>query len=414
MILPLANQAPIGPIAEPQRSMHGRYRINHPLKLMAMRFMDALLTAIPRRRTVVSEVPQRILVSNWAHLGDVITSFGALRALRDRYPEAQIGMIVGSWGKAAIERTGLVDDIHVIDHWALNRSGLSKWAKHAQYRRTRASALRDIRAIGYQAAIDLFAVFPPAHPLFFRAKIPIRIGYISSGFGPLLTHPVRWNDEERPMADQYRDLIDRFDPTHPFAPALFKPYRDRSTLAPLPSDVAGAGRYIVIHPGAGSPTRHWGLERWRALIAHLIADAGNYRLVLTGAGSDDVAIATDLAQFSGTINMAGRASWEEFVRIVADAALVICPDTATGHVAALFEVPTIVIFTGTNSAVKWGPYNDRAQILTRPVLCAPCNTRGCSAMACFLGVTPNDVADAVGVALAGLPAPHESGGAISR
>ena len=171
---------------------------------------------------------------------------------------------------------------------------------------------------------------------------------------------------------------------------------------------AGQDRYIVVHPGAGSATRRWGTDRWRAVIARLRAEAADHRIVLTGAGQADGAIADALvAACPEAISMVGQADWEGFVRVLADAALVICPDTATGHVAALFDVPTVVIFTGVNSPAKWAPYGENVRVLVRPVTCAPCNRAGCAAMTCFRDVTPDDVADAALAALAdpALPAP---------
>ena len=400
MILPLADLDPIGPFAEPRPSMIGPYLIRNRAKVVAVEAMDAALSLLPGTRSEAPAQPERILVANWAHLGDVTTTIGMLRALRERYSPLRLDMLVGSWGKMAIAGTGLVDDLHIVDHPMLSRAALSRSAKWKRYAATRARALRDIRAIGYQVAIDTYAFIPPAHPLFRAAGIPVRVGWTSGGFGPLLTHPVRWSDEERPMADHYRDLANQLDPARPFAPGSFRPSRDRATLAPLPPQLAGGERYIVIHPGAGSPTRHWGTDLWRLVIARLRTEAGTFRIVLTGAGAADVAIVGDLAgQFGDAIDLVGRIDWEGFVRVLADASLVICPDTATGHVAALFDVPSVVIFTGTNSPAKWAPYSDRARILTRPVTCAPCNRAGCSAMACFLGVTPDDVVDAALAAL---------------
>lgn len=390
---------PFGPVNPPMR---GRYLMHKARNARAMALVDGLLSLVPRRWHEPPADLERILVSNWAHLGDVITSFGVLAALRERYPRARIGMVVGSWGKAAIDKVGLADDIHVVDHWMLNRSALPKAEKWSRYRETRARALCEIRAARYQVAIDLFPQFPPAHPLFYRAGIPVRAGYVSGGLGPLLTHPVPWSsDEARPMADQYRDLLDALTPDRPFAPAVFRPRRDSGTLPALPAELATVGPYVVLHPGAGSPSRLWGHERWHRLVSLLQQEQPSRCLVLTGAGAAETDAADRLAAgFAGIVNMAGRADWETFMGILARADLVVCPDTVTGHAAALFTVPTVSIFTGTNSPGRWGPYNDRARLVMRPVICAPCNTPGCETMACFRGVSPEEVLDAVLAALA--------------
>lgn len=400
MILPLADLEPIGPFATPRPSMRGRYLIRNRPKALAMRLVDAVLSLVPLRRRAMPVRPERILVANWAHLGDVTTAIGPLRALRQRYPDARIDMLVGSWGRAAIAGTGLVDTIHIVDHWMANRADLPAAAKRARYAETRKAALIAMRDADYQIGIDLYPFFPPAHPLFLAARIPVRIGYTSTGFGSLLTHPVRWSDAERPMADQYRDLLDRIDPSHPFDPAMLRPRRDRGTLVPLLPAVAALRRYIVIHPGAGSPSRHWGGDRWQAVIARLRTEAPQHAIVLTGAGASDSTLAEELAGSDpGIVTMAGCADWEQFVTILAHADLVVCPDTVTGHVAALFDTPVVVIFTGTNSPAKWAPYGNDVRVLVRPVVCAPCNRTGCDTMMCFRGVEPDAVADAALAAL---------------
>jgi ADP-heptose:LPS heptosyltransferase len=376
--------------------MRGRYLIRSSArKARIMGWIDAALALLPRRRPEIPQNPKRILVANWAHLGDVTTTFGAIRALRERYPTAEIGMIVASWGKPAVAAAGLVDRLHVIDHNKLSRANISRPEMKARHRRTQRIALREIRAADYQIAIDLFPFFPQAHPLFYRAGIPIRIGYTSGGLGPLLTHPVDWQDEERPMGDQYRDLLDVLSPDQPFSPEALRPRRDRATLAPLPGPLSAASPYIVIHPGAGAPARYWGNERWEALIRELGGGGGPLPIVLTGAGAGELEAARELAEaFPDVIDMTGRADWEGFVSILAHAALVICPDTATGHVAALFDVPIVSVFTGTNSPAKWAPYGTQVRVLVKPVLCSPCNMPGCEAMECFRGIPPSRVAAA--------------------
>jgi heptosyltransferase-2 len=397
-------RGPVGPFATPKPSMRGRYLIrSSPSKALVMRLIDAALGILPGSVPQIPSDPERILVANWAHLGDVVTTFGALAALRERYPKARIGMIVGSWGKPAIAQAGLVDTIHVIDHWKLSRVDISRQEMRARYKETRRIAMREIRASRYQIGIDLFAFYPPAHPLFYRARIPVRIGYTSGGFGPLLTHPVPWHDAERPMGDQYRDLLNVLAPERPFQPAALRPRRDCATLAPLIEQVKNAAPYIVIHPGAGSPARYWGNERWEMLIRDLGGGNGPFRIVLTGAGASEVAAAHALKSvFPHLIDMAGSVGWEDFVSILAHASLVICPDTATGHVAALFDIPIVSLFTGTNSPAKWAPYGERVRVLVKPVLCAPCHTVGCDIMECFRGIPPERVAAAARDLLPGL------------
>lgn len=385
-----------GPFATPRPEMRGRYLIRHPLKAAAISAIDATLALVVSHNDRAASPIKRILVANWAHLGDVIISLGVLSALRRRYPEAMIGMLVGSWGRPAVAGTGLADHLHVVDHWRLDRSGRTKAEKRARYRETRAAALEEIVAIGYDVAIDLFPFFPPTHPLFRRAGIPVRVGFDSGGLGPLLTRPVAWRDDDRPMADRYRDLLDMIEPARPYAPVELRPQGDPAGLAPQPEALVDAHPYIVLHPGAGVSFKDWGVDRWDALIDQLSDTRPGFSLVLTGAGASEKALTQSLAQrHRNVIDMAGRVDWDGFVGIVARASLVVCPDTVTGHVAALFDTPVISLFTGTNKPGQWKPYSDQAHVIVQPVACAPCNRPGCTVMACIRDTGVDEVMAAV-------------------
>jgi ADP-heptose:LPS heptosyltransferase len=381
-----------GPFAPPRPSMQGRYLLRSPRAALAMTWLDCALSLVPVRRPAVPERLERILLANLGHLGDVVTTFGAIEALRRRHPGVEIGMIVASGGRAAIADTGLVDRIHLVDHWMVNRSALSARDKRRRYRTTRAQALREIRAARYQAGIDLYPFFPPAHPLFYRAGIPVRVGFTSGGFGPLLTHPVRWPDARLPIAEHYRLLLEALDPTTPVPTGAMRPRRDRATLAPLPPALAGLSPYVVLHPGAGAGFKEWGMTNWCALARRLLEIAPDRRIVVTGAGAGESAMAAEIAALSpAIIDLSGKADWQTFVSIVAHAEMIVCPDTAAGHVAAAVDVPVVSIFTGTNIAEQWQPYTPRNRLLVQPLVCAPCNRPGCAVMACIRPIEPAQV-----------------------
>lgn len=383
---------PKGPFAPPRAGMQGRYLLRSERSAKAMAWLDRMLSLVPKRHAIVPERFDRILLANWGHLGDVVTTQGAIAALRDRHPGVEIGMIVANAGRPAIENANLVDRLHIIDHWWVSRADWSGKEKRRHFRETRDRALAEIGAARYQLGIDFYPFFPPAHPLFFRAGIPVRVGYTSGGFSPLLTHPVPWPDRRVPIAEQYLALLNVVHDTAPFAAGALRPRRDRATLRPVPSEVSQARPYVVLHPGAGATYKEWDIAHWCELARRLIDQAPQRRLVVTGAGDAEKAMAARIAGVSSNvINMAGRADWETFVAIIAHADIVVCPDTATGHVAAAVDVPVVSIFTGTNIAEQWQPYTVRNRLLVEPVRCAPCNRPGCEAMACIKPTSPERV-----------------------
>jgi ADP-heptose:LPS heptosyltransferase len=95
---------------------------------------------------------------------------------------------------------------------------------------------------------------------------------------------------------------------------------------------------------------------------------------------------------NSTIYLARRLSWEQFVATVANASAVVTVDSVSGHVAACFGVPAVVLTSGRTRLNLWRPNSPSAIALTHPVGCATCHrTRGCAAMACVKLIGVEDV-----------------------
>ena len=379
--------------AQPRPAMRGRYLIRNPRSALIITAIDALLalSRLGRRWRPVPASPRRILLADWAHLGNVLLALPALQLLRRTFPDAEIGFLTGSWSRLVLDGTGLCDHVHLVDHFILSRAQLSRGQKIARYRRMRQQAIAELRTLNYDVAIDLGCHFPPAAPLFHAAGIPIRCGFTSSGFGSLLTHPVRWKHASRPICDYPRDLLGALWPERAWPTALAPCYPGHPRAA-LPDELMKVP-YVVLHMGSGAPHREWPEENWIEVAAALVA--AGWKVVLAGSDAREAERIHRLAAAfppAKTLVFVDR-PWADYVAVIANAAHVICLESSSAHIAAAFSVPTTAIYAGFNDPVQWGPTNPRARVLTAPVGCAPCyRGSGCAAMACIRGVTAAQVA----------------------
>jgi ADP-heptose:LPS heptosyltransferase len=395
--------------AEPRPAMRGRYLIRNPSAVRVIGAMDALLVLWRAGRSSPEAPPQprRILVADWAHLGNVLLALPALRLLRNSFPDAKIGFLTGSWSRHVIEGTGLYDHLHLVDHFLMSRAQLSRLDKIRRYLEMRRRAVAEMRTIGYEAAIDLSCHFPPVSPLFYSARIPVRAGFTSGGFGPLLTHPVGWVHASRPISDYPRDLLRALWPSLALASEALVPCYPGYPRPGLTAELAGKP-YLLLHMGSGAPHKEWPEENWAAVAAALAGQG--LHLAFAGSGAREAErirrVVAGLPGANATFLL--DRPWPDYVGTVARAAHVICLDSSSAHIAAAFSVPTTVIYPGLVDPVQWGPCNPNARVLTAPVGCAPCyRNRGCAAMACIRHVTPGQVVDAVRAAL---PDPGRPGG----
>ncbi|MDQ2799897.1 MAG: hypothetical protein M3Y13_09665, partial [Armatimonadota bacterium] len=179
--------------------MRGRYCRRHWALNLAMQAADTLLSVCRplRARPAAIAPPRRLLISNFAHLGDLVVATSLLPVLKSAFPECRIGFLIGSWSEPVLRGHPLVDDIHILDHWAASRTAAPRMEKLRRYRRTRRQALGEVRAAGYDAALDLCWTFPNTLPFLWQARIPTRIGYVSGAFGPLATRGLEF--DARPL-----------------------------------------------------------------------------------------------------------------------------------------------------------------------------------------------------------------------
>jgi len=381
--------------------MRGHYSIRNPVANRVLRILDAVLRLIYRHRvppTIPADV-RRILISNIAHLGDIIVATSVLPALQDRFPGVEFGFLVGSWCVPILEGHPLVARCHVLDHWMHTRAKVPFREKWRIYQRTRTKALREIKAVKYDLAIDLYWNMPNTLPFLKQTGIPIRAGYGSAGFGPLATHCLELSESRDHISERHRKLLALLSVEN-HSLSLMQP-----VLSPVSAEMQGQmaerlrkfgiklRNYIVFHPGASTPLKEWPEERWRALAIHFTKAGHN--IIFTGHGVVEEAMITRvMASLPGCVNLCGRLKWSSFVCIIQEAQLLVSVDTVAGHIAGAVGTPSQVLTIGRNPYL-WKPMGGRSQMLMAPVPCAPCHRNyGCAGMECMRDVTVEHVIQA--------------------
>ena len=379
--------------------MRGRYFVRNKAFNALFRATDAVLGVVARLRPKDQVRPvRRILIANGAHLGDVVLATAVLPVLRAALPGVRIGMLVGSWSAGIVRGHPLVDWVHTADHWRASRAAQSRLAKFRVWRRTSRHALREIREVDYDCAIDLYFYVPTLIPLLRRAGIPQRIGWTSGGFGPLLTDALDLHGlADRSMVEYHLDLVRRIPGIGPVDATLARP-----SIARRPVDVcalAGEGEYVVVHMGSGSPLKDWPVASWRRLVQELLGDG--HRIVFTGSGARErEQVAAMLPQAPGAVDLSDRLNWAEFVEVVAGARLLVGVDSVSSHVAAAVGTPVVVASHGMNNLALWRPVGPAVQVLRHPMPCAPCYRKtGCATIDCLRALPPERVAQAARDAL---------------
>lgn len=297
---------------------------------LGMRLIDKFLALFAKKKPAPLVFPQKILLSNIAHLGDLIMATAVLPVLKEAFPKAKIGFVIGSWNREVFQNYPMVDKVYFFDHIKINRTEKNLFKKIWRHWITRYRTLKSLRLEQYDVAIDLYYYFPNAIFLFWQARIPCRIGYSSAGLGPLLTTSLDYLEIDQHVSKYYIPLLQELR-VSPKALQVLQPY--------LPCKEMPCLGYVILHMGVGDPLREW--SEWRELIEYFCRDG--VKLVFTGRGEREKAKIKELRPSLG-VDVCDKLSFHELVLCVKQAALVIASDTGIIHIASALQVPSIVLF----------------------------------------------------------------------
>ncbi|HVE80288.1 MAG TPA: glycosyltransferase family 9 protein [Gemmatimonadaceae bacterium] len=155
-----------------------------------------------------------------------------------------------------------------------------------------------------------------------------------------------------------------------------------------------SGGYALVHPGAS-----WRYKQWSAAkVARLVEWARSSGLpVRIVAGPAERPFVEELRRQLGPTPVE-YPSLPEFYALVADAAVVICNNSAALHIAEAVGTPCIAL-TGSSDPVRWGTFREHSRTIAKSVHlpCHPCGEKRCvrPAHPCIEEIEQLDVVDAL-------------------
>lgn len=317
----------------------------------------------------------RILVraANW--VGDAVMSLPALRALRERFPQAHIAILARPWVAGLYGREPFCDEL--IPYLAQRgaRDATTKWR-----------AARDLRMRRFDCAILLQNAFEAAL-VTWLARIPERIGYGRDGRGWMLTRAVpapKPGEIPRHERFYYLELLRRAGilEAMPSSDAIrlegaaAAREAGKRRLAAL-----GLGETLVgVSPGAAyGAAKQWLPERFAEAAAYLAKALGG-AVALFGSNEERAlceAVREEITRRDcAARNLAGETELGEFIELAAACRVFLTNDSGAMHIASALGVPTVAVFGATDHEGT-GPTGPLARVVREPVDCSPCLLREC-------------------------------------
>ena len=286
--------------------------------------------------------PRNILVIDFGQLGDVVMSLPALRAIRERFPNAQITVAVGKPGKELLNLSGYANEVLEVDRVALRDGPTLISIGHI------AKLVLEVRIKKFDFVVDLHSYYE-TNILGFLSGAPKRLYSRRSNrsldfLANFTPRPIR-EVETTHLVDRYLDVLKPLGIENVSrAPALrTSPADDAAVEALLKKEKAQTRELLVgVFPGAGSSTRLWPLERFVELADHLIRNDKVRVIVFAGPEEREMVPQMRKVFPAGTIFF-DRLTIPQLVSAQARLTVFISNDTGPAHIAAAVGTPVIMI-----------------------------------------------------------------------
>ncbi len=311
-----------------------------------------------------SFAPQNILLIKLRHHGDMLLTTPVIHALRHRYPQANIDVLLYQETRPMLQAHPAIRHLHCIDR---------NWKKEGRVKRLNyeLALINTLRQGRYDLVINLADQWRSAI-LTALTGAQVRIGF---GFhkrrGAIwrLAHTHLVSTEKHSQlhtAEQNLVALTPLGiPLTGWSAAMHYDQEDwLNTQAALAKHQTEPGPYIVIQP-----TSRWVFKCWEdskmAGLIDALADAGTH-IVLTAAPDKKEQAMIDhilsLCHSQQVISLAGQLTLPQLAALIDHARLFIGVDSAPMHMAAALDTPCIALF-GPTKLTQWRPWGEKNQVI---------------------------------------------------
>ena len=335
----------------------------------------------------------RILIIKLKHIGDVLMATPAISALRERFPNAHISMLVMKGTEEMVTANPKIDEVIIFNRFRENTL-TQRIIKEISF-------AFEIRKKKFDLIIEFgFGDREAIYGLISGAKL--RIGFDPEGKGFIgreytLTHRISM-DNSKHIVDRDMELVNLLGVSN----------RKRGLeLYYLPEDVEFIERIlkeneideddiiVLIHP-----TSRWLFKCWtddgNAKVADYIERKSSTKVIITsGPDIREIEKAEKIigAMETRPISILGTLTLKQLAALIDRADLFIGIDSAPMHMAAALKTPVIAFF-GPSGEHNWGPWGEGHNIIKKDMTCRPCGKAGCNnskRSKCLEAITVKDV-----------------------
>jgi ADP-heptose:LPS heptosyltransferase len=327
----------------------------------------------------VTPRPEKILALQFKYFGDAVLMTPALRALREKFPAAELHLLVPAEIAPLFQHLAWLTRV-----WAMPRQRGHANAEKAW------PILRALRREHFTRSVD-FAGNDRGAILSGLIGARQRLGWSQPGgfFGRRFCYNQRVVLAEKLEHESARlaHLLSAWDVQ---VSSLQPEIRADPALATAAEKIL-PGQTVLCHLASSQPRKEWPVSHWAEF--YRLATAKGWRVAFTTAtGEREQSLMTGLKKLApGALVLPAMPELPLFLAVVNRAAVFISGDTGPLHFAAGLGVPTISLF-GPTSPARWAPVGNQQQNFTGQPCPCEANSAVCqSAQHCLATISPAQV-----------------------
>ena len=307
---------------------------------------------------------RRILLIRLSSLGDILLMTPLLNLLRTTCPQAQIDVLVKAEYHDLLRAHPGITRLLIFDP-----------------RQSLLHTLRGLRADRYDLALDLHCT-PRSQLLLRGLRARRKLVYNKRVLRRALLVRLGWNTLRRmtPVPELYAAPLRRLGLAGRLGPPTMHldPESTEAMQAHIARTLPDASHQplLAVAPGARWATKRWPVERFAA-VAQELAREKQAAVVILG-GPDEAQLARTLYDKIDVpvVNGAGTLSLMNSAALLSRCRLLISNDSGLMHMATALRVPVVAIFGPTVQEFGFYPFQARAEVVSEPLSCRPCSTKG--------------------------------------
>ncbi len=347
------------------------------------------------RKAVVN--PRKILIIQLGGIGDVVMSTPVIRALREHYKKAYIGMLVISRSAPVIEGLPYIDKLFIVDVKLITFRQLIT----IPYLFKTIRLIRMLRNKKFDLAINLKRIWSWSGA--FKTAVFIKLIGAKQSIGIKGKKSFFYSIDVGESSSKIKHAVEE---NIEVVKTLGVEVKDRNLIVPVSDndrEIANAflsqnninDKDILVgfNPGAFRPSRRWPMPRWSELADRLIEEY-NCKIVIAGSKGDAYMIEEIKRAIDNIDRVFSVADFtlKQYAALIEKLALFVTNDTGPMHIASAIGTAVIALF-GPGEVEKFYPYprNKRHIVIRKKIKCSPCYKFRCSHTTCMKLITVKDV-----------------------